>query len=720
MKWTGIGALICATACVAFGCSSSNSGGGGAGLDGGVAIDGSGSKVLARAACSRARACSEAALAIVGSPESCEAGVEQALAGVASVKGSTWDEAAFLACAQRTATTPCAVFRIDDALAQCAPRNGSLAEGESCAFGWQCATGACGSAGADGCGTCVKKSSSGDGCATTSCTDGFECTGSEQTCKPVPTLGEACEGSCAGDLVCAGGVCAAVDRLGSECSGASPLESTDCRGNAGLVCNTVRGRCEQVLVATEPGAPCLVDRAAGTLTLCGANLYCRITDAARLSGECTARVALGGACVESEGFPSPCSFPATCAGGACAIEPPTRCGAFDPTKCTQTVCGETCVDVKFDPNHCGACGRVCRGAESACVDGVCACPVGQRLCGGACVASDARNCGACGVTCSGATPFCDGRACVASALPPSCADGPVCAGNQSCCDSKAIPAGTFSMGRSELGPETDACVNAGCVSESSEIPAHDVTLSAFKLDTYEVTVGRFRKFVEGYPGNKPVAGAGANPAIANSGWRTAWDSQLAGTKDELVARLKCSPQHRVEPWTDRPGANENRPLNCVDWFTAFAFCAWDGGRLPTEAEWEYAAAGGNENRVYPWGNAAPDRSRAVYECIASGDSFAGYDGCVSLADLPSVGSAPAGAGRWGHHDLAGSLFEMTADSGGQYTAASQTNPGEFTDEGGGMRRGGAYGSFKSSLRAAAREAQFGAVSVTWMGFRCAR
>jgi formylglycine-generating enzyme len=175
----------------------------------------------------------------------------------------------------------------------------------------------------------------------------------------------------------------------------------------------------------------------------------------------------------------------------------------------------------------------------------------------------------------------------------------------------------------------------------------------------------------------------------------------------------------VEPWTDRPGANENRPMNCVDWFTAFAFCAWDGGRLPTEAEWEYAAAGGSENRVYPWGNAAPDRTRAVYECVASGDTHAGFDGCLSLADLPSVGSRPAGAGRWGHHDLAGSLFEMNVYNG-DYGTSPQTNPGVFTDEGGGTRRGGGYGAFQASLRAAMREGQYPAVSVTWMGFRCAR
>lgn len=716
-----IGALVFGVTCAVFGCSSSASSGGGVAVpDGGVAVVGSAAKVLARAVCDRAAVCSTAALAAIGGAETCESGVEQTVGGLAAVKGSTWDDDAFRSCAQRVAATPCPLFRVDDAIANCGERVGTLAEGDACAFGWQCATGACGSEGVDGCGACVKKSVAGDSCATSSCTDGFLCTGPEVACQRVPSLGEPCVDLCSGDLACLDGSCRTVDRTGVPCTGDDPFSSRECAGTAGLVCNPISGRCEAMRVAAEVGAPCLLDRISGTVTVCGAGLYCRIVDASRFAGECAVRTTLGSACVEGEGFPGSCPFPSQCVGGVCAVEPVTRCGAFDPTKCTKTVCGESCVDLQSDSRHCGACDRACGGPQSVCVDGECSCPVGQRLCDGACVPSDARNCGACGVTCSGATPYCDGLACVATAPPPSCAAGPVCSGGLSCCDSKPIPAGTFSMGRSDPGPETDACANAGCVSESSEVPAHDVSLTAFKLDTFEVTVARFREFVRNYPGNKPAPGAGANPSIANSGWRAAWDAQLAPTQDELVARLKCAPEHRVEPWTNRPGANENRPMNCVDWYTAFAFCAWDGGRLPTEAEWEYAAAGGGQNRVYPWGNAPPDRSRAVYECIVSGDTFAGYDGCVSLADLPSVGSAPAGAGRWGHHDLAGSLFEMTADIGGSYTAASQTNPGEFTDEGGGMRRGGAYGSFKSSLRAAARESQFGAVSVPWMGFRCAR
>jgi formylglycine-generating enzyme len=98
------------------------------------------------------------------------------------------------------------------------------------------------------------------------------------------------------------------------------------------------------------------------------------------------------------------------------------------------------------------------------------------------------------------------------------------------------------------------------------------------------------------------------------------------------------------------GANENKPITCVTWYDAFAFCIWDGGRLLTEAEWNYAAAGGNEQRVYPWG-ANIDSTKAVYNCTT------GAGTC-----LANVGTkSPAGDGKWGHVDLAGNNWEYVLD-----------------------------------------------------------
>src|SRR5439155_17977855 len=96
----------------------------------------------------------------------------------------------------------------------------------------------------------------------------------------------------------------------------------------------------------------------------------------------------------------------------------------------------------------------------------------------------------------------------------------------------------------------------------------------------------------------PPAGAGAHTAIAGSGWDPAWNGALAADSPGLVALLGgCGATHT---WTDAPADNEDRPLDCISWYEAFAFCIWDGGYLPSDAEWNYAAAGGAEQRAYPW------------------------------------------------------------------------------------------------------------------------
>src|SRR5262245_36043191 len=68
----------------------------------------------------------------------------------------------------------------------------------------------------------------------------------------------------------------------------------------------------------------------------------------------------------------------------------------------------------------------------------------------------------------------------------------------------------------------------------------------------------------------------------------------ASARDAL---LLCDPMYGT--WTSSEGPNENKPINCLNWYAAYAFCIWDGGFLPTEAEWELAASGGEE-RVFPW------------------------------------------------------------------------------------------------------------------------
>ncbi len=215
--------------------------------------------------------------------------------------------------------------------------------------------------------------------------------------------------------------------------------------------------------------------------------------------------------------------------------------------------------------------------------------------------------------------------------------------DESCCASEPVPGGMFNR--------------------ANEM-AYPATLSDFTLDRFEVTVGRFRQFVADYPGSKPAAGDGATSLIPGSGWDSAWDASLPADQTALQATLECDPNFRT--WTPTPSGGEEMPINCVGWFVAFAFCAWDGGRLPTDAEWSYAASGGNEQNTYPWGPATPDPSYAVYGCSADGEQ---PNTCESptLADIPTVGSrSPKGDGAWGHADLAGSMFEWTLDWFGNY------------------------------------------------------
>jgi formylglycine-generating enzyme required for sulfatase activity len=189
--------------------------------------------------------------------------------------------------------------------------------------------------------------------------------------------------------------------------------------------------------------------------------------------------------------------------------------------------------------------------------------------------------------------------------------------------------------------------------------AYPATVSAFNLDRFEATVGRFRKFLNAYPGNKPAAGAGAHPKLPNSGWDPTWSVNLPATKEALAQAIQAQcVRPEVHPWTDTPGPNEDKPMTCLTWFEAFSFCAWDGGRLPTEAEWNYAAAGGAEQRTYPWPGTDIDSTYAVYDCFADGSA---RENCM-LTDIPPVGSrSPKGDGKWQQADLGGSVWEWMLD-----------------------------------------------------------
>jgi formylglycine-generating enzyme required for sulfatase activity len=227
------------------------------------------------------------------------------------------------------------------------------------------------------------------------------------------------------------------------------------------------------------------------------------------------------------------------------------------------------------------------------------------------------------------------------------------------------------------------------------------TVSSFKLDKFEVTVGRFRAFVEAGEGTlakPPATGSAAHPKIANSGWNAEWNDAAKNLFPSSKAALESALNGGT--WSATPGANEIRPITNVTWFLAFAFCGWDGGRLPTNAEWNYAAAGGSEQRLYPWEGTNIDDSYASYDCDYSGPDYncvpvfglrcsdgtvcvtqgalcpngstcsnvqtgTSCTGCATYpAEIALVGALPNGVARWGHFELAGNVAEWTLDASG--------------------------------------------------------
>ncbi|WP_437512093.1 formylglycine-generating enzyme family protein [Sorangium sp. So ce1099] len=144
----------------------------------------------------------------------------------------------------------------------------------------------------------------------------------------------------------------------------------------------------------------------------------------------------------------------------------------------------------------------------------------------------------------------------------------------------------------------------------------------------------------------------------------------------------------------------------------------DGGRLATEAEWNYAAAGGGEQRAYPWSNPASsttiDDSFAVYGC--------GLDVPCALSDLQPVGSrSPEGDGRWRHAELAGNLWEWAWDwYANQYAAGECNDCANTTSASYRVIRGGGFGNDAPNLLSSTRYYGVPLDRSHDIGARCAR
>jgi formylglycine-generating enzyme len=246
--------------------------------------------------------------------------------------------------------------------------------------------------------------------------------------------------------------------------------------------------------------------------------------------------------------------------------------------------------------------------------------------------------------------------------------------SESCCTSLDVSGGTYDRTYTNTG-------------DGGTDEADPATVSGFRFDKYLVTVGRFRQYVtylSGSTGAPPANGSGihthlngglgladgASPGSYETGWDAAsWNAYIAtGTSAPSTwnAALTCDTTG-LNSWTNTPGTQENLPIVCTTWWEAYAFCIWDGGFLPSEAEWEYAAAGGSQEREYPWGSTDPGMMNeyAIFGCnyptgVAKGT-------CTSVANIAPVGIATLGAGLWGQLDLVGDVFEWNLDWSGTFT-----------------------------------------------------
>jgi serine/threonine protein kinase len=205
--------------------------------------------------------------------------------------------------------------------------------------------------------------------------------------------------------------------------------------------------------------------------------------------------------------------------------------------------------------------------------------------------------------------------------------------------------------------------------EADERPVHTVYLNAYWIDKYEVTNGMY---------------------------------------EQCVADGKCLLSSRKN---DSNFMGSLQPIVGIDWNNANAYCQWSGRRLPSEAEWEKAARG-TEGKTYPWGNETP--SKDLLNMAQSGD---GYE------NTAPVGSFPKGASPYGAMDMAGNVWEWTADWYGVYSSGRQENPQGPSSGDGRVLRGGSWYEFngKRSVRSTCREWED---PTSWgyhqgNGFRCA-
>lgn len=300
-----------------------------------------------------------------------------------------------------------------------------------------------------------------------------------------------------------------------------------------------------------------------------------------------------------------------------------------------------------------------------------------------------------------------------------------------------IPAGLFMMG------------GDGKQAKIDEFPKHAVKISAFSMDAAQVTNAQFQEFVKatGY-----VTTAEKKPE-----WEELKKSLPPGTQKPDDSKLVAAsltftpPDHAVslqdysQWWSWTPGANwlhprgpntdikklSNHPVVHVSWEDASAYCKWAGKRLPTEAEWEWAARGGLKNKVYPWGDEDIDTG------LVKANTWQGEFPYKNTLRDKYYYTSPVKSFKpnaYGLYDMAGNVWEWVADwydhdyyqSLGDKTVVNPQGPAKSYDPDETyaqkkVLRGGSFlcnASYCSGYRVSARMKSTPDTSMEHMGFRC--
>jgi sulfatase modifying factor 1 len=257
-----------------------------------------------------------------------------------------------------------------------------------------------------------------------------------------------------------------------------------------------------------------------------------------------------------------------------------------------------------------------------------------------------------------------------------------------------------------------------------EGPIREVTLDPFYIDIYPVTNLQFEEFVRA---------ADYRTEAERFGWSFVFKGHIP---PERYSELVDATAPGVHWWCKVSGADwrhpegpdssiearQNHPVLHVSWNDAVAYCQWAGKRLPTEAEWEYAARGGLEQKLYPWGDDLTPGGRHLCN-IWQGefpDRDSGEDGYTAAAP---VNAYPPN--RYGLHTITGNTWEWCSDwfDAAYHIAATRTNPVGPLGGSAKVMKGGSYlchRSYCNRYRVAARTSNTQDSATTNIGFRCVR